>query len=268
MTIKLIACDLDDTLLRPDLTIAPGCRQALAAAVEKGVVVTIATGRMFRAARPYAEELGISGVPLIVYQGAWVRTLEGETLYHQPLSKEDAVDVLTNLRSYNCHYQSYYQDELYMENLTPEGQAYSKLSGAPVNLVADLEEIIRNQPLKFILINNDYAALDEIQADLMSKLGNRVSLVRSKPQFLEISHLKATKAHALQAVADHYGITRDQVMAIGDSYNDLDMIAWAGVGVAMANAPEDIRSRADHVTLTNEEGGVEEAVRRFVLNTH
>jgi len=267
MTIKLVAVDLDDTLLRPDLTIAPGCRQALAEAVKQGVIVTIATGRMFRAARPYAEELGISGVPLIVYQGAWVRTLEGENLYYKPLANEDALLVLQTLRGYNCHYQSYYQDELYMEKLTPEGEAYSRLSGAPVNLVPDLEDIVKNQPLKFILINYDFAAMDTIEADIRAKIGDRVSVVRSKPQFLEISHLQATKAHALQAVAEYYGIKQPEVMAIGDSYNDLDMIAWAGVGVAMANAPEDIRQQADYVTLSNKEGGVATAIRQLVLNT-
>lgn len=265
MTIKLVACDLDDTLLRPDLTIAPGCQQALAKAVEQGVVVTIATGRMFRAARPYAEELRISGVPLIVYQGAWVRTLEGEILYERPLEIDDAELVLDNLRRYHCHYHSYWEDKLYMEKETPEGEAYSRLSQAPINLVADLREIVQHQPLKFIMINRNFDALDKIEADLKARIGERVAIVRSKPQFLEISHLEATKAHALQAVADHYGITRGEVMAIGDSYNDLDMITWAGVGVAMANAPQDIQQQADYVTRSNKEGGVEAAIHRYIL---
>ncbi|MGE5381278.1 MAG: Cof-type HAD-IIB family hydrolase [Methylocystaceae bacterium] len=265
MDIKLVACDLDDTLLRPDLTIAPGCRQALQAAVEQGIVVTIATGRMFRAARPYAEELGISGVPLIVYQGAWVRTLEGKTLYYRPLETEDSLMVLHTLREYNCHYHSYYQDELYMEKLTPEGNAYSKLSGAPINLIDDLEDVIRQGPLKFLIINYDYAAMDKIECDLKKRIGHKVSIVRSKPQFLEISHLQATKAHALQAVSDYYHIDQQNVMAIGDSYNDMDMITWAGVGVAMANAPLDIREQADYVTLSNQEGGVAAAINRYIL---
>lgn len=266
MTIKLVACDLDDTLLRPDLTIAPGCQQALAKAVEQGVVVTIATGRMFRAARPYAEELRISGVPLIVYQGAWVRTLEGQMLYERPLETDDAELVLDNLRRYKCHYHSYWQDRLYMEKETAEGEAYSRLSQAPINLVSDLREIIQHQPLKFIMINYDCKAMDKIEADLKGRIGDRVSIVRSKPQFLEISHIEATKAHALQAVAHHYGIGQDEVMAIGDSYNDLDMIAWAGVGVAMANAPADIRGQADYVTCSNTEGGVAAAIHQYILH--
>lgn len=265
MNIKLVACDLDDTLLRPDLTIAAGCRQALSQAVQEGVVVTLATGRMFRAARPYAEELGISGVPLVVYQGAWVRTLEGENLYYQPLEMDDALLVLQTLRTCGTHYHTYYQDEIFTEKQTSEGMAYSRLSQAPINLVPDLEEIVRYGPLKFLIINNDYQAFDRIENELRMKLGDRVSIVRSKPQFLEISHQKATKGSALQAVANHYGITREEVMAIGDSYNDLDMIEWAGVGVAMANAPRDIRDRANFITLTNEEGGVAEAIYRYVL---
>jgi len=126
--------------------------------------------------------------------------------------------------------------------------------------------MIKNQPLKFILINYDFAAMDTIEADIRAKIGSRVSIVRSKPQFLEISHLQATKAHALQAVAEHYDISQAEVMAIGDSYNDLDMIAWAGLGVAMANAPEDIRQQADYVTLSNQEGGVAAAINQWVLN--
>lgn len=265
MDIKLIACDLDDTLLRPDLTIAPECKKALQEAVRKGVVVTIATGRMFRAAKRYAEELEIKGVPLIIYQGAWVRTLEGKDLYSRPLSAEDALLVLNTIRPYGFHYQTYHEDELYMERITPEGEAYARLSGSPVHIVPDLEMLAHNEPLKFVVINYREKELSIMESELKQKIGDKVSIVRSKPHFLEISHLKATKGYALKAVSDHFGIDRSQVMAIGDSYNDLDMIEWAGLGVAMGNSWAEVKAKADYVTLSNEEEGVAEAIRRFVL---
>lgn len=266
MSIKLIALDLDDTLLDSGLRVAPECIAAIQAARARGVRVTISTGRMYQSALPYARQLEID-VPLITYQGAWVKnSLTEEILFYKPLEYEMSKQIMEFFREFGVHYHSYYNDELCMEQFTEEGNYYSRLAGVKPLIVGDLiAELDRNEAMKIMAITDNQKVLLEMESELKSRLGQSLYITRSKPYFLEVMSRHASKANALQVIASHYGIDRKEIMAVGDSFNDIDMIEWAGLGVAMGNAFGPVKEAADFVTTSNDEAGVAEAIRRFIL---
>lgn len=265
MTIRLVALDLDDTLLDSRLEISRECREAIEEVSRRGVKVTLATGRMFKSALRYADQLSMN-LPLITYQGAWVKNSgSGETIYYRPVPPEYGLEFLKRVRDLGCHYQTYLDDELYLERLTSEGLAYARMAGVEPVVVDRLEPVVEQGPLKMLIIEEDISLLDKWEQELKAEFGQFLYITRSKPHYLEAMHPEATKGRALAALASYYGIEREEVMAVGDSYNDMDMIQWAGLGVAVANARSPVRQVADYVTLSNDEHGVAEALKRFIL---
>lgn len=265
MGIKLVAIDLDDTLLDSRLQISPETIRMLQQAANRGIKITLATGRMFCSARPYAVKLGIN-VPLITYQGALVKkAFADEVLYHRQVPGDLAAPVVEAAREAGYHYQVYFDDNLYMERLTPEGQAYAELAG--VRPVVDRDLPVRlayEEPTKIIIISNDQRALQQMETRLKQHFAGLLYITRSKPHYLEFMNKEATKGRALQAVSEYFAINRRDVMAIGDSYNDIDMLQWAGIGVAVGNAPPEVQCHADYVTISNDENGVAAALRHFI----
>jgi len=266
MTIKLVALDLDDTLLDDGLNISPVCRRTIQAVRSRGVRITISTGRMFKSALPYAEQLDID-VPLITYQGAWVKSSRsGEVLYHKPVPTDLTREIIDYFQTQGIHVHSYYNDHLVMEKLTPEGEAYAALAGVQIRLVDSMTaELERAEAMKIMAISHHETQLLLMQDYLQRIYQSRLHITRSKPYFLEVMHPEADKARALQVIASHFKLDRDEVMAVGDSFNDLEMIKWAGLGVAMGNAVPVVKAAADYITKSNEEEGVAEALQRFIL---
>lgn len=262
--IKLIAIDLDDTLLKNDLTISPRAKKAISRAAAAGTAVTLATGRMYASALPYACELGLN-LPLITYQGALVKYASGEVVYHQPLPLSLTRKLLKFILPYGYHLNVYIDDELYMEKDSPEGQRYLRVSKVPVHLVENLPQMIDRDPTKLLIIAEE-PQLDALAADLRAAFGATVNITKSKPHFLEIGHRKATKGLALKRLASSMGLRSARVMAIGDSWNDIDMLKYAGIGVAMANAAPEVKEAADYITCNNDDDGVAEAIEKIVLN--
>lgn len=265
---KLIALDLDDTLLTKDFKVADSTREAIAAIMARGVHVTLATGRMFRSSLLFARALNIKA-PLITYQGALVKHSEtGDVLFHRPVPFDMAIDIIQRVGKYGYHINIYLNDSLYVAGDTEEGRRYAGISRVPLEIVGDLEQFLMSRqedPTKVLVVSREHL-LDKLAVELKPVYGDKLHITKSKPHFLEFSHPSATKGHALEAVAGYYGVPREKVMAIGDSYNDLEMIDWAGLGVVMGNAREEIKARAGYVTLSNEEGGVAHALKKFVLS--
>jgi Cof subfamily protein (haloacid dehalogenase superfamily) len=265
MAIKLVALDLDDTLLNGALKISDECVNTIRRVREKGAIVTLATGRMFRSALPYARQLNID-IPLITYQGAWVKnSMSGEELYYRPVPHDLACEVIRFFKDNGVHYHTYFNDKLCMESLTEEGRYYSGLAGIEPTLYPSLiEALAYEKPIKILAISSNEQKILDMEMELNQLYGSRLYITRSKPCFLEIMDPRATKADALQVIAQHYNIDQSEVMAVGDSYNDLAMIKWAGTGVAMGNACDAVKKSADFITASNEEEGVAEALRFFI----
>ena len=262
-----MALDLDDTLLDARLKIPERSRTAIGTAREAGVRVTLATGRMFRSAVPYARELGVEDY-LITYQGALVRhAVTGETLFHRPVPLAEALEVLALVKPYGYHINIYLDDSLYVAEHTRESEQYGAMSKIPVEAVGDLAIFLekrRQDPTKVLVVSQE-EKLDQLAQVVRPVLGSRLHITKSKPHFLEFSHPLANKGDALASIAGHYGIKQEEIIAVGDGYNDVEMIDYAGLGVVVGNARPEIKERADYVCCSNEECGVAEVVEKFIL---
>jgi Cof subfamily protein (haloacid dehalogenase superfamily) len=267
MTLKLVAIDLDDTLLDSTLSISGPCKSNIRAAREKGVIITLATGRMYSSALPFALQLEVD-VPLITYQGALVKNSQTQqVLYYQPLAPDMAVAVMKYFQKAGVHYHSYFDDQLCLESRSEEGMDYAQLAGVEPLIVPSLVDACRQgqEALKIMAVNRDQERLLEMEKDLKHIYGSSLHITRSKPYYLEIMNPQANKALALKTLAEHFGIQQREVMALGDSYNDMEMIKWAGLGVAMGNAPAEVKRVADFVTASNDEDGVAQALQYWIL---
>jgi Cof subfamily protein (haloacid dehalogenase superfamily) len=265
MTIKLIAVDLDDTLLDSKLAVSPRACEAIRKAVAKGVTVTIATGRMYSSALVYAKQLKLD-VPLITYNGGLIKScLSGEILMHRPIERQDALDVLALFKERDWYIQTYMNDELYVKEQDEYAAYYSRFSGRPAIAVGNKLFDAELPPTKMLSMSSK-EGIKDIYNTVKEQFGDKLTLAISKPTFMEITHPLANKGRALAFLADKLQIKQEEVMAIGDSGNDLDMITYAGWGVAMGNASDAVKAAAKLETLTNDADGVAEAIEKYVLS--
>lgn len=256
-------------MLTRDLELAPAVAKAVAAAQNRGVTVTIATGRMHRSAAVYARQLGLGDVPLISYNGALVETVEStRVLRHEPIPLETAVEVARFCEERGYYVHSYVSDKFLYPWFGVASELYGRISGLRGQEVGPISTYLEahptHEPSKMLLIE-DPAVLETVIPELQERLGDRVLLARSYPYFLEVSKGGVSKGRALDWLAQYLGIEREEVLAVGDSYNDLDMLEYAGIGAAIAGAPADVQARANVTLRGGSSIGVAEAIERFVL---
>lgn len=266
MSIKLVAIDLDDTLLNSRHRISDECMSAIYEARRQGVIVTLATGRMFRAALPYAKQLKMD-LPLITYQGALVKhSFSGEVLYYRAIDRNLLTDIMHILNSEGIYYHIYCADNLYVRDINEDVRSIMEVTGVSPVVTAKYELLLdTTEVLEVMAVINDEETLLKMERKLKVMFTGQLHINRFKDCYLEIMQGQATKARALEFIAGYYNIEQHEVMAIGDGYNDIPMIEWAGIGVAMGNAEQEVKDLADYVTLSNDEMGVAEALRNLVL---
>jgi Cof subfamily protein (haloacid dehalogenase superfamily) len=261
---KMIAIDVDDTLLNDDMQITEPTKLALTAATERGVIVTLATGRMFASAQNIAKQLNMN-VPIITYQGSLVKNLLDEKIIYERSVPTDAARYLFEYADKNkLHLQIYYKDELYVKEDNQKIKDYAAMSNIPYIVAEDFALFIA-KPLTKMLIIDDPTKLDVIAVEIKAALGDALHITKSKANFLEFLHPEGTKGHAVKSLASHYGCDLSQVIAIGDSWNDHEMLEVAGLGVAMENAVVSLKEMADFITLSNNDDGVKHVIDTFVL---
>lgn len=262
---KLIAIDVDDTLITDDKEVTPGTKQALELAIAHGVAVTLATGRMYASAHNIALQTGLN-VPLITYQGSLVKNvIDGHVLYERSVPKDAALRLLRYCDEHKLHLQLYIDDHLYAREENDKLIAYANLSNIPYTIEPDFDKLLASPSTKMLMIDEP-ERLDSIAPELRELLGPDVHITKSKPNFLEVTHREGTKGSALRHLAQHFGCSLEETIAIGDSWNDHDMIEAAGLGVAMDNAVDSLKAVADYVTLSNNEEGVRHVIEKFVLH--
>ena len=269
MSLRLIALDLDGTIFTDDLIISPRMRAAIREAQDRGVIVTLATGRMFRSARTIAEDLNIAQ-PLICYQGALVcHSATAEVLYHKTVPLDLARAIIHEAERRGLHLNLYLNDEVYVSRITPKALFYSKINmGVRLNEVESLEDWLDGQggkePTKLVIVT-DEAETDGTLALFTELYGGRLQVTKSHPRFTEFTNVECSKGRALAFLAGYCGVEREDVMAIGDGHNDLDMIAWAGHGVAMPTSPQLVLDAARTVAITLAEDGAARVIEQHVL---
>ncbi len=266
MKYKLLAFDLDDTLLNEEHKISPRNVEMLRRAAGEGLIITIATGRMFRSALPYARQLGIN-VPLITYHGALIRKADGgETIWHRPVPLEAAIRVAEYALERRYHLNLFIDDVFCIPEENEYTRAYQTLSHVEFKYIGNPVAYLRREkvlPTKINIVA--FEGMDLIMEEMTAAFAHQVTITQARPEFLEITHLEATKGIALRHLAEEAGIKREEVAAIGDSLNDISMLEYAGTGVAVANAREEVKGVAQVITLSNLEDGVAHFIEKYVL---
>jgi len=221
--------------------------------------VIVVTGRMFRSVRPYLVEAGIED-PVVCYQGAVVadpRT--GEFLRHEPIPLELARETIVVLGEEGFHVNCYVDDELYVDEVTPEAERYAGFQNLPLHEVGDLTAWLSAPPTKLVAID-DPDLLDGLEARMKARFDGRLYISKSLPFFLEFASPEVTKGSGLGFLAEHLGFTRERTVAFGDGENDVELLEWAGFGVAVANAHRRVLTVADWVCPSAAEEGVAQVV--------
>ncbi|MBE9186221.1 HAD family phosphatase [Microcoleus sp. LEGE 07076] len=269
--IKLLVLDIDGTIAGLSNEIREPVKRAILAAESRGVKVAVATGRMYQSALRFHSEIG-STLPLICYQGAWIQDpATQKRLRHLSLSKQTALQLLDYFEE--VHSQSilsihfYIDDKLYVPEITAATRVYAQRSGIEPNLIKDLRRDIPGEPTKVLALCENPEVLDGLLSSMRQRYRPaELYLTRSVATFFEATHPLASKGDGVKYLAEELlGLQPAQVMAIGDNFNDVEMISYAGVGVAMGNAPDGVKIGADWVAPDVEEDGVAAAIEQFVL---
>lgn len=273
MTYKLICLDMDGTLLNSEKEISIRNKEAIKKASDKGVKVAIATGRIFTSVRYYAQLLGIK-TPIIASNGAYIREKDkDEIIYSSSISEEKCRKLINIIKKYDFDFYFNTFDTIISPRSFPKGYTYLKMSNdLPENMKAnfyvssDLEQDVKKKSgdiVKGICIGNDIESLKKAKYEII-KLDD-FEVESSLRDNFEIMNKGVSKGKAVEVLAKLYGLNRDEVICMGDGENDLSMIEYAGLGVAMGNSQDCVKKEADYITDTNDKDGVAKAIEKFVL---
>ena len=221
--------------------------------------MVIATGRMFRSVKPYLERAGIDD-PVVCYQGAVVadpRT--GEFLRHEPIPLELARTAIVALQEEGFHVNCYVHDELYVAEATPEAERYAGFQDIPIHPVGNLAAWLSEPPTKLVAIDEP-DVLDGLEMRMKERFAGRLYISKSLPHFLEFASSDVTKGSGLAFVGEHLNFARERTLAFGDGENDIELLEWAGFGIAVANAHPRVLAVADWVCPSAEEEGVAQVI--------
>lgn len=271
MSYDIIAIDIDGTLTNDDKIITPKTKDALLLAQKKGKKVAIASGRHPQGVIPYAKELQLDkfGGYLLCFNGGLVLEITEKgckTLYSGELPNEYIPVVCDVVRDSNITVNTHTENMIIADSKVNKYTSIEPdIIGLPFKQVDNFEEYV-DFPVYKLLLAGEPAEIDEYEEKLKKRLDGLVSIYKSAPYFLEVMPLGVTKGASLHCILESMGLKSENLIACGDSYNDITMIGYAGLGVAMSNAPDDIKKTADYVTLSNNDDGIALVVEKFMLS--
>jgi Cof subfamily protein (haloacid dehalogenase superfamily) len=273
MDYKLIVSDMDGTLLNSVGKISDETESVLKELMAKGIHVAVATGRIFTSAKVYAKYLGIT-TPIIACNGAIVRNLsDNTTIYENHISRENCINILDICKKYNLYFHFYTNDIFYTESLEYTSIKYSEWNKTlkeeeqiDIRLVEEPYDVIKNSNeefYKFVIIDDDIKLLEQVRREIETIPTLECS--KSWHNNLEIMNRGVSKGIAVARLAKSLGVKPEEVICFGDNENDISMLEFAGLGVAMGNAEDHVKASAKYVTDSNDHDGVANALKKFVL---
>ncbi len=218
---------------------------------------------MFQSVRRYALEAGLDD-PVVCYQGAVVaEPRTGKWLRHVPIPVELAQETIRALRDQGFWLNCYVDDELYVAEITPEARKYADFQHLELHPVGDLVEWLHEAPTKLVVIDDPHV-LDELEAKMKARFDGRLYISKSLPHFLEFASPEVTKASGLDFLSKRAGFSHERTVAFGDGENDVELLEWAGYGVAVENAHKRVKAVADFVCPRVDEEGVAQVLEAYL----
>jgi len=260
---RLLAVDLDGTLISVDLQLDPRDVEAVRRAEASGIRVVACTGRPFPGALPWVERLGLQS-PLVCYQGAQVRTPDGAMLLDHGVPHDLAMEVVRFCRERDLHVQAYRDDEMIVERDRPEAQQYARHAGMAVHVVGDLDRGMSATTPKLVIVAAP-DVVDHTLPDVRERWQGRLYVATSLPTYIEITNPNADKRQALSWLCKRFGIPEEATVAVGDGRNDQPMIEWAGRGYAVEGAAPEVLAAAGGRTVGQPgTGGIASLVEELI----
>ncbi|WP_372632657.1 Cof-type HAD-IIB family hydrolase [Cohnella sp.] len=262
MNYRLIALDVDGTLLNDDHELTPRVRQAVREAAEQGTEIVICTGRGSTSALGVLKELGLQGT-MITHNGASVVDSETREVIHDTaITHERARRYMDFFKGRGIHFDLNTAFDLFVEDLNDDAAAmYDNLLAQPIR--SSFAESLPERLVK-MSVYAPKEVLDEVELEWKSWT-HELQTIRSGDYFIDVQHPNASKGQALRWLAEQRGIPRESVLAMGNYFNDMEMLEFAGWGVAMDNSPDEVKAAADEVTVSNNEDGVAVVLERLVI---
>ncbi len=263
MKYQLLALDLDDTLLSEDLTISHKNIEAIRAMEAIGIKIILVSGRPFESMVKYIDVLDIHNEEdyIVSFNGALVNKISGEEVFNGIIEGDILHKLIDMGRERNISVQLY-NDKLTVEKYTDRTKEYEYLTGMKSHMVEDLKEIPRS--IKVLFNHSAGPDLEQFRLDLLEAFGDVFNIFYSKPNYIEVLNKKSSKGLAVAYMAEKLGIKQEAVVAVGDGFNDASMIEYAGVGIAVANAPDGVKEIADYVTtVDHNNSAINEVYEKF-----
>lgn len=269
MKYKLLVLDLDGTLTNSSKEVTPRSQEVLIAAQEAGVRIVLASGRPTFGVAPIADQLRLQdyGGYILSYNGGEILNWQTrEVMYRNILDPEVIPTLYHSARREGFAILSY--DSQYIVTESPNDQYVKKEAFLNKMEIKHVRNFLMamDHPVTKCLIVGDPDRLVWLEEELYERLSFRISVFRSEPYFLELVPLGIDKGRSMATLLGWIGLDREEIIAIGDGYNDLPLITYAGMGIAMANAQPPVKAQAKFVTLSNDDDGVAYAVKKFILD--
>ena len=268
MKYKVLAFDIDGTLTNSNKEITPLTKAAIWQAIDKGCTVVIASGRPRQGVLRYVKELELDkrgGYICALNGGCLENCVTGEVIQKSTVPVEYYGEIYDLAKENKVNLMTYEGDDVISEKDDEYVMLEVRINGLGMKKVKNLKEYV-NFPVPKFLMTGEGNYLAQVEKRVYEKLHDRMDVYRSEPFFLEILPKDINKAKTLEALLEHLGCTREELMAFGDGFNDLSMIEYAGMGVAMGNGADVVKAAADYIAPSNDQDGIEEALKKFVLD--
>jgi len=216
--------------------------------VKAGITVIACTGRPFPGAVPWVIRLGLDG-PIVCYQGAEVRTVQGEVLLDHGVSHALAIEVVRFAQERDLHVQAYRDDRLIVARDRPEAHRYADHAGMDLHVVGDLDLAMGPTTPKLVIVSAA-ATLEALLPEARRRWAGKLNVATSVPEYLEFTSVESDKASALRFLTQRFGVAQMEVAAVGDGRNDASMIEWAGLGIAVEGSPTEVIAAAHGRTIS------------------
>jgi Cof subfamily protein (haloacid dehalogenase superfamily) len=252
---RVIVMDVDGTIVGPDYVVSERLRRAVRAAQGAGATVSLATGRMMRSAKRFADDSGAAG-PVVCYQGALTFVPEtGEVLRHERVPAGAAAEALFYFRAEGAHVNLYLDDEVYVERVTPWAEGYASRMEIELRVVPSLIPLADRGPT-LVLAVDEKERTEQFAPELSRRLGSRARVTHALAHYCEVGGPGAGKEKALAHLSRLLGVPASQFLAFGDGPGDAAMLGWAGLGVAMSGGHPDALAAAGRTAPGPDEDGV------------